>query len=72
MTISLIPFVCMCVNLFKLFEAIYFKGDSRVSKFDKRGVRFIFDAFLPLKDFSCAGLTLLVRYRNYFSTDIFS
>ena len=30
------------------------------------------DAFLPLKDFSCAGLTLLVRYRNYFSTDIFS
>ena len=36
-TISLTSFVCMCVNLFKLFEAIYFKGDSRVSKFDKRG-----------------------------------
>ena len=23
-----------------------------------------FDAFLPLKDFICAGLTLLVRYRD--------
>ena len=41
-TISLIPFVCMCVNLFKLFEAIYLKGDSRVSNFDKRGGQIYF------------------------------